>query len=266
MAGIETILRSTAGHGVPTVFCHGNPTSSSQWIPFMEALGAPALALDMPNFGAAERLPPARFAAGMDDYAAWIGAALDELAGDRFRLVVHDWGAVALIPAIERAARVDRLVVIDSVPLLPGYRWHWMGRIWRRRGAGEAFNAMASRPVIALLLRQARPRFERAPAELVDPVAAAWDRGLSDAILRLYRSADPDRLAAAGAGLARLDCPALVVWGHADRFVGPELGPRYAAALPGAELLEVEGAGHWPWLDRPDVITRVCAFLRAEAR
>ena len=34
-----------------------------------------------------------------------------------------------------------------------------------------------------------------------------------------------------------------------------------AAALPDAELLELPDAGHWPWLDRPDLPARVHEFL-----
>ena len=40
----------------------------------------------------------------MGAYAACSATALDELGLDRFRLVVHDWGAIALLPAA-RAGR-----------------------------------------------------------------------------------------------------------------------------------------------------------------
>ena len=81
-------------------------------------------------------------------------------------------------------------------------------------------------------------------------------------MLELYRSADPDRLAAAGRDLGTIACPALVVWGLDDLYLPREFGAAYAERLPGAELVELEGAGHWPWIDRPDVIDRVLGFLR----
>ena len=34
----------------------------------------------------------------MHAYAGWLGAALDELGLERFKLVVHDWGAMPCIP------------------------------------------------------------------------------------------------------------------------------------------------------------------------
>jgi pimeloyl-ACP methyl ester carboxylesterase len=46
--------------------------------------------------------------------------------------------------------------------------------------------------------------------------------------------------------------------------VGPEWGQRYADALGGAvELQMIENAGHWSWLDRPDVIDKAATFLEA---
>jgi pimeloyl-ACP methyl ester carboxylesterase len=52
--------------------------------------------------------------------------------------------------------------------------------------------------------------------------------------------------------LRELRCPALVVHGTRDRVVQPDGGRATAAAIPGAELLEIEGMGHdlprqlWP--------------------
>src|ERR1019366_2179008 len=38
----------------------------------------------------------------------------------------------------------------------------------------------------------------------------------------------------------------------------------YAEALPHAELLELADAGHWPWLDRPDLVERLGGFPSGE--
>jgi pimeloyl-ACP methyl ester carboxylesterase len=49
-----------------------------------------------------------------------------------------------------------------------------------------------------------------------------------------------------------------------DPYIPARFGREYANALAHAELLELPDAGHWPWLDRPDLIERVVAFLSAE--
>jgi pimeloyl-ACP methyl ester carboxylesterase len=186
---------------------------------------------------------------------------MDVLVPGRFALVVHDWGGAALVPAIARADRVARLVVMNSVPLLGGYRWHWVARLWRRRGVGEAVLAATTRPGLELLLRQRRGGTGPAHRELVDVVQRARGPHTDAAILRLYRSADEAQLAAAGRGLDRLTCPALVVWSDRDPYLPARFGPAYAGALPGARLRRVPGAGHWVWLDRPELVDEVVAFL-----
>jgi pimeloyl-ACP methyl ester carboxylesterase len=90
------------------------------------------------------------------------------------------------------------------------------------------------------------------------------DRGTFDAILRLYRSAGPERLEAAGRRLGEIEAPALVVWALRDRYIPPRFGQEYADRLPNAELLELPQAGHWPWIDAPEVVDRVIRFLESD--
>jgi pimeloyl-ACP methyl ester carboxylesterase len=114
----------------------------------------------------------------------------------------------------------------------------------------------------------------RAINQTPGPMSAAWldsvldhfDQGTQRAILRLFRSATPDALAAAGERLGRLRMPGLVVWGMRDPYLPGSFGQAYAEALGAAELLELPDAGHVPWLDRPDVIDRVVSFLGSSPR
>lgn len=243
------------------MFVHGNPTSSSDWIPFLERIEGPAIAFDLPGFGRSARPDPARFDHSLAAYVDFVAKLLDELAPHRYRLVVHDWGGLALASAQRHPERVERLVVINAVPLNASYRWHWVARIWRRRGLGAAFNALNSRFATAQLLRLARPSRRPLPRAFVDRIWKDLDAGTRRAILGLYRSADPDALGSAGSRLGELSCPALVAWGRDDPYIGIEQGRWYAGVLPGAELLELERAGHWPWLDRPELVERVVTLL-----
>lgn len=258
--GISVFVRERPGPGTPAVFVHGNPTSSADWIPFLEASRGPAIAFDLPGFGRSSRPDPARFDHSLGAYAELVEDILDQVAPERHSLVVHDWGGLALAAVQRRPERLERLVVINAVPLNDAYRWHWLGRIWRCRGLGEAFNALNTRFATERLLRLARPGRRPMPPAMVDAIWAAWDRGMSRAILGLYRSADPGALAAAGARLGELGCPALVLWGRRDPYIGSEQGRWYARTLPNADLIEVD-AGHWPWIDRPELIERILAFL-----
>jgi pimeloyl-ACP methyl ester carboxylesterase len=262
--GVRVFCRRVSGDGAPTVFVHGNPTHSEDWVPFLERMSGPAIAPDLPGWGRSDR--PRDFDYTMHGLARFLDRCLDELEVREHRLVVHDWGVLALIRAQREPETVLGLVVINAVPLLPGYRWHPIARLWRRRGVGELLNLTATRPGAALLLRQATPDRRPMPREFVNSMWQYRQRGTGRPTLRLYRSADPELLEAAGSRLGELTCPALVVWGARDPFLPAELGRRYAERLRNGELVELPDAAHWPWLDRPDVIDRVVAFLEADSQ
>jgi len=232
----------------PVLYVHGVPNSSSMWAPFLERTGG--VAVDLPGFGASGKRGD--LDAGFTALGRFVGAFADAHGLERVRLCVHDWGAVGLLWAMREPERVERLVLIDAVPFLPGYRWHPLARQWRRRVVGELAMGATIRPVARRLL----------PAALVDEVMEAFDEGTQRAILRLYRSAPEGELERAGAGLGRLTCPALVLWGERDPYIPPTFAAGYAAALGGAARVEVApGAGHWPWLDAPDLVPLVSDFL-----
>lgn len=259
--GVKVFYRRVLGEGTPVVYCHGNPTHSADWVPFMER-GGPSVAIDMPGWGRSDRPHPARFDYSMYGLSAFLERCLEELGVERRKLVVHDWGGLALIGAQRRPDLIEKLVIVNAVPLLPGYRWHWVAQLWRRRPVGEILNRTTTRSSLALLLRQARGDHRSPmPPELVDSIWSNWDSGTQRAVLQLYRHADPPRLAAAGANLNELTCPSLVLWGNRDIYLPTRFGEAYAQALPNAEFAAIEGAGHWPWIDDPSVVGRIVSFI-----
>jgi pimeloyl-ACP methyl ester carboxylesterase len=263
--GVRTFFCRVGGEGPPAVYLHGHPTHSEDWLPFLERIGGPALAPDLPGWGFSER--PEGFDYSMHGLARFVGRFLDALEVDECSLVLHDWGAVGLIEAQRRPARVRRLVLMNAVPLLPGYRWHWVARyMWRVPVVGELSNLTATKPALRLLSRQSTPRPGPMPDEFIEMALRARRPGTWPESLALYRSADPDRLEAAGEQLGRIECPALVAWGTRDPYLPVGFARAYAERLPRAELLELDDAGHWPWLDRPDLIDRVDRFLHPEVR
>jgi len=69
------------------------------------------------------------------------------------------------------------------------------------------------------------------------------------------------------ADLGRLQMPALVIHGDRDRIIQPSGGRATAAAIPGAELLEIPGMGHdlarWTWPTVIDGIQRTAKRCRS---
>ncbi len=245
----------------PVLLFHGNPTNAEDWTPFLERLDGRrrALAPDLLGWGKADR--PDSFGWTMDELASWIGDLIDALGVERYDLVVHDWGSIALASAVRRPQAVDRVVALNVVPFMTDYRWHWIARLWRRPVVGEALNATMSRFGTRQLLRQATVRPEGRVA-LANLIHRYLDHGTKRAILGLYRDADPERFAPVAERLKELSGPALVIWGDSDPYIPPRFADRLAAALGGeTRVAHVPDAGHWPWLDRPEVVDMVCDFL-----
>ena len=263
VAGVETAVLEQPGEGTPVLLVHGVPNGAGMWQPFLERIGARTLRADLPGFGHSARPDLEAFDGSVDALADWAEALIDALELERYSLVVHDWGAVGLLAAARHPERVERIVALNPVPFEYDYRWHWIGQIWRNRRVGGFFTgASANRFMTAAILRQARPGWRRMPDYFLDDCLREWDRGKSRAILSLYRSADPDVLGRHGDTLGALSSPALVLWGEHDPYIPNGFGPRYAERLGDAELERYPDAGHWAWIDRPDVIDRTVAFVR----
>ncbi|HEX8067035.1 MAG TPA: alpha/beta hydrolase [Thermoleophilaceae bacterium] len=247
-----------AGPGAPVLYLHGVPTSARDWRPFLERTGG--YALDLPGFGRSSK--SAAFDYSIPGYSRFLHGFAEHLGLERLSLLVHDWGAVGLALAQDRPESVERLVVMDAVPFLPGYRWHQTARIWRTPVLGELSMGFATKWGAKRLGRRMGTLPQRDLDGWVEENWPFFDHGTQRAILKLYRSAPSDVLARAGERLGDLTAPALVLWGERDPFLPTRFAHAYGEALGGEARVEiVERAGHWPWLDRPEVVDTIAGFL-----
>jgi pimeloyl-ACP methyl ester carboxylesterase len=254
----EAPPRDTAGtSGAVPLYLHGVPTNSDDWLPML-ALGG-GMAPDLPGFGRSGK--PGSLTYTIAEYDRFIERFLDDRGIERVSMLMHDWGGVGLAFAQRMPQRVERLAIVNCVPFLPGYRWHRLARMWRTPLLGELVMGTTNRFTMRLLSRESNVTKGPMPDAFLDSVSKHFDQGTQRAILRLYRSSPPDVLAAAGSRLGELHVPTLVAWGTRDPYIPARFGRAFAEAIPGAELLELPDAGHWPWLDRPDLAERLVAFL-----
>jgi pimeloyl-ACP methyl ester carboxylesterase len=257
LAGTPIHLRRAGTAEVPVLYLHGIPTSSVDFVPWLERTGG--LAPDLIGFGRSAK-------GGNLDYTlegqlGELEALLDALDVENCRLVAHDWGAVpALMLAQQTPWRFERIALINAIPLLPGFHWHRLARLWRRPIVGELTMGSTTKHLLARTLRRACVRPDAFPPARVDEIWEQFDQGTQRALLRMHRDGSETRLAEAGAGLGEINRPALVVWGEADPWLAGEFGRAYAERL-GARLQSVPDAGHWPWLDRPELIEQVADFV-----
>ena len=198
-------------------------------------------------------------------YVDFLERFLDAVELQRVVIVGHGWGAVfGLLLALRRPERVSRLALIDAVPLLEGFSWPAAVRWWRRPGIGELMMGSVSRRLLARVLRAGSASPQAWPDERVAAVWEQFDQGTQRAILRLHRSVDVADLERPGARAGARDAADARSSGASlTRGWRPRSPTRYGARLAHATVERVPDAGHWPWLDRPEVVQRLAAFVHA---
>jgi pimeloyl-ACP methyl ester carboxylesterase len=262
VAGASVFYRRAPVKGVEPLYLHSAPTSSDDWEELLARNGG--IAPDLPGFGRSGK--PGNLDYTLASYVDFVEEFLNELGIDRVALVGHGWGAaIGLLFALRSPARVERIVIIDAVPLLEGFAWPAWVRWVRRPGIGELIMGSVNRRLLARALRGASATPEAWPDARIDAVWEQFDQGTQRAILRLLRSADEESLGILGAHLDALEQPAWILWGEQDSWLDPALADAYARRLPHATVERVPGAGHWPLLDQPELGTRLARFVDGEA-
>ena len=260
-------LRSPLLEGAPpgadpsqAVVCvHGNPGSSEDWRELGQSIApfSRFLAFDMPGFGRADK--PKDFAYSVQGYADHLGAALDVLGVRRAHLILHDFGGPwGLTWAAGHTGALASLTLIDT-GYLPGYRWHYLARIWRTPVLGELFHATSSRFAFARLLKHGNPR--GLPPAFIDRMYRDYDAGTKRAVLRLYRATNDSE--GLSRQLGQLESPVLVLWGRHDPYIDFTYAERQRELFPAAQVQVLVDSGHWPFVDNPHAVRAVLLpFLR----
>lgn len=122
--------------------------------------------------------------------------------------------------------------------------------------------------------------FERIRNSVPYVIGPPYKSKVGDAELRVLGEADNDnritwegmmRQQAAQAGvdlrprLNEIRAPTFVIHGDADPIILPDRGETVAQSISGARLRMLPGGGHLPWIDQPEVVTRMIMEFLAEA-
>lgn len=179
-------------------------------------------------------------------------------------------GVVAMVLAATRPAVVRRLVVVTSA-LGPDddarqrVRALRTGEPWYAQAAEAAEGLAYAPPGERTRLEQAmRPFWYGGWGPREQAHAASADTQVAPRASSRFRvMTAPEQLRA---GLAAYDRPVLVVAGGLDALTPPSASRELAAALPRARLVELAGAGHFPWVDDgPRFAAAVEGFLAEPA-
>ena len=240
---------------------HGFPESSHMFAPLLEPIaqaGWRAVAPDLVGFGDTDPSGPgsASWPAQVDAVEAFrVAQGLDRVV-----LVVHDWGGlIGLRWACDHPESVRALVISDTGFFADG-TWHDMAAALRTRGTGEELVGGMTRAAFGGLMHAISAGMTDAAIDGYARVFSTSERRA--ALLELYRSGDFAELAPYEGRLAALGVPTLLLWGGDDPFAPRAGAHRFAAEIPGAELVVVEGTGHFVYDDAPErCAAEIVSFL-----
>lgn len=254
-ATVHVEIRGDAGPDI--VLLHGWALHGGMWGPWIEPLAARARLhfVDLPGHG---RSPWPEGATTLRDLAAAVSPHVPAGAA------VIGWslgGLVALELARTRPADIAALVLLASTPCFLN-RDDWTAGM--NPAVLEGFAAGLAgdyRRTISNFLALQTWGDEHATQALRTLRARLDDHGEPDpralgAGLQILRHADlRDRLGS-------ITAPALVIAGEHDRITPVAAGRELASRLPSARFMQVEKAGHAPFLSHPDAVFReVSGFL-----
>jgi haloalkane dehalogenase len=226
---------------------HGYPESSYMWRGLLEATadaGWQAVAPDLPGYGDSPYAGSGSWQAHVDALDAFHREQdLGEVV-----LVVHDWGGlIGLRWACEHPDLI-RAMVISNTGFFPDGRWHGMAQALRTPGQGEDLVAGLDRDGFAAMLRAVSPELDDRSIDEYFKAYGSDERRRGQ--LELYRSGEFSELE--GYDLASVGAPALILWGADDPFAPVAGAHRFAKELPGAELVVLDGVGHFAYDDAPE--------------
>jgi pimeloyl-ACP methyl ester carboxylesterase len=205
-----------------------------------------------PTLGKMLRRDRKAAAYSLADMAADSVGLLDHLGIDRAHIVGASMGGmIAQTVAIRFPERVRSLVSIMSNTggRLSGQPAFKIYPIFLKRAPRDRAGYIEH--TVKLFKAIGSTGFDIDEAHLRETAARSYDRGVSAAAEGRQLQAilaDRDR----APQLRRVQVPALVIHGTADKLVAKSGGRRTAKAIPGARLLEIDGMGHdlprgaWP--------------------
>jgi len=241
-----TMAFDEAGQGdPPVVFLHGYPFDRTMWRAQLDGIkGHRLIAVDLRGFGASASSNPA---ASIDDYADDVAALLSKLEIPRAVIAGLSMGGyVALAFAERHRDKLAALALLDTRAGADDDK----GRQGRDASIATIGAEGTAGPNAAMMEKLFA---EATVAEVRERVAAMMARATPEAMIAAL-GAMRDRPDRHGVLRDMAGIPTLILVGTEDRLTPPEMSRLMAEAAVGAELVEVEGAGHLAPMERPATV------------
>jgi pimeloyl-ACP methyl ester carboxylesterase len=266
------------GEGEPVFLLHGSFASLHTWDAWQQAMSPyyQTISLDFPGHGLTGPDSLKRY--GVKDYSEIVRALAQKLNLSQYHLAGNSMGGgVALQHASDYPGNVISLNLIDSGGAPAADRTLTDSTAPKKSNSDGAWIFQVARhPVFSKLLLFCTPKFLFA---MNMKQVYGDDSKVTDEVTTRYyelmlregnRQATLDRLSQprnSNIQFERLTMPTLILWGAEDTWIPVAQGKRLQQALPGANLVILDGVGHVPMEESPtETVAEYLSFLGVEVR
>lgn len=256
----HAIFSRMEGRGrTPIVLLHGFPTASWDWHALWPGLTEKHLCitLDMIGFGFSDK--PANYAYSLVDQADLISGFLEELNVERCHILAHDYGDSVAQELLYRQQIGSNRFHIESMCFLNGTLFPESHRpLFMQKLLASPFGALVSRVINRKVFdsnmqRLFSPKCQPDEA-LLDNLWAllVYNNGLTN-LHRLIHYMEERRCHRnrwVGA-LQSADIPLRFINGITDPVCGQVMADRFEELVQNADVVRLEGVGHYPQLEAP---------------
>jgi pimeloyl-ACP methyl ester carboxylesterase len=261
---------------VAVVLIHGFGASVGHWRKNIPALAEASrvFAIDLIGFGASDKPQPSPdMSYTFETWGAQIADFCREVVGSPVVLVGNSIGAIAAMQAAILAPELVQKTILINCSLrllqeekqltLPWYRRvgaNFLQQVLANRAIAQFFFNQVRQPqTVRKILHQAYVRPEAVTDELVNILLKpAQDPGALDvfiAFVRYSQGPTPESL------LAKLPCPAVILWGENDPWEPIALGRELAKFSCVSQFITIPNAGHCPQDEAPEAVNPILIDL-----
>jgi pimeloyl-ACP methyl ester carboxylesterase len=242
--------------GSPVTLLHGFPTSSHDWadvLPYLTEAGHRVTTVDLLGYGDSDKPHPYDYR--LQEQADLVQAIWTQEGTGPTALVAHDYGVSVAQELLARDAKRITSIAWLNGGLFPDLHRPTSGQKLLRGRFGPLVARLFNEQRFAAALREilGRPVADETLHEMWLSMSARKGVRTSPRMLRYMdeRREYADRWRAAIADYAG---PQLFVWGPADPVSGAHVVPRIREVAPDAEVEVLEGVGHYPQVEAPELV------------
>lgn len=245
----------TAGDGPSVVLAHGWPWSSYSWHRVIPALAErfKVYWYDMPGYGRSEMTADQK--TSLDVQGEVFGFMVDHWQLDAPCVIAHDFGgAITLRAHLLHSVEFSRYVLMNVVAMRP-WGSEFFDHVGRHVDAFTGLPPHIHEAIVRAYIKGAL--IKDLKTEDVEALVSPWltPEG-SGSFYRQFAQADERYTAEVEPLFGDVRCPTLVLWGADDPWIPLERGKALHTRMPTAEFQTLDGLGHLPQLEAPEMVLR----------